>query len=88
MDLIEFSLAELRLFDGKNGRKAYIAFSGKVYDVTASYHWRNGAHQVLHQAGHDLTLEMKDAPHGEDLLARFPVIGVLHKVDDTKIDQG
>jgi predicted heme/steroid binding protein len=88
MNQIELSLEELRLFDGKDGRKAYVAFGGKVYDVTASYSWRNGAHQVLHLAGCDLTLEMKDAPHGEDLLIRFPVIGVLHKVDYTKIDQG
>lgn len=79
MELIEFSLGELRRFDGKDGRKAYIAFGGKVYDVTTSYYWRNGMHQVLHEAGCDLTTEMKDAPHGDDLLARFPIVGRLCK---------
>ncbi|RKX84282.1 MAG: cytochrome B5, partial [Spirochaetes bacterium] len=34
-------------------------------------------HQVLHKAGKDLTEELKQAPHGKDLLKRVPVIGRL-----------
>ncbi|NOY78713.1 MAG: cytochrome B5 [Calditrichaeota bacterium] len=71
------TLEELAAHDGQNGHRALIAFQGKVYDVTDSFLWQNGNHQVLHQAGRDLTNEMKDAPHGEDLLTKFPVVAQL-----------
>jgi predicted heme/steroid binding protein len=32
---------------------------------------------VLHTAGLDLTAGLDQAPHGADLLERFPVIGLL-----------
>ena len=34
---------------------AYIAFEGKVYDVSRSFLWQRGRHQVRHQAGIDYT---------------------------------
>jgi predicted heme/steroid binding protein len=74
-----FTREELREFDGREGRPAYVAFRGKVYDVSGSFLWRGGKHQVLHQAGEDLTEAMQEAPHGEELLARFPVVGELQE---------
>ncbi len=71
------TLEELKQFDGKEGRPAYIGFEGKVYDVTQSYSWRGGQHFVLHQAGTDLTEALKEAPHGSDLLRRFPIVDTL-----------
>lgn len=73
----KFTLSELRWYDGKEGRPAYVAFQGKVYDVSSSFLWREGRHQVLHNAGEDLTEALRDAPHGPELLARFPVVGEL-----------
>lgn len=73
----EFTLEELGEFDGKNGRKAYVGYKGKVYDVTGSFHWKEGTHWVVHQAGRDLTNEMKEAPHFDDLLFQFEIIGIL-----------
>ena len=67
---------ELKKYDGSNGI-AYIAFDGKVYDVSESYHWERGIHQVMHRAGCDLTEALKRAPHGADMLARFLVVGEL-----------
>jgi len=72
-----FSRTELSRYNGKNGAPAYIAYKGKVYDASSSFHWRNGRHQVLHSAGQDLTDSLERAPHGVDLLERLPVIGVL-----------
>lgn len=72
-----FSREELRRYRGQNGAPAYFAYKGKVYDASASWHWRGGKHQVFHEAGQDLTESLSDAPHGEDLLARLPVVGVL-----------
>jgi len=74
-----FSKKELAQYNGKNGAPAYIAYKGKVYDVSSSFLWKNGNHQVLHNAGKDLTDSLEEAPHGVDLLERFPVVGTLHK---------
>jgi len=73
-----FSKKELAQCNGKNGAPAYIAYRGKVYDVSGSFLWRNGNHQVMHRAGEDLTDSLEEAPHGADLLERFPVVGTLH----------
>lgn len=78
-DMRTFTREELQKFDGREGRPAYVAFRGKVYDVSESFLWRGGKHQVLHQAGEDLTEAMQEAPHGEELLARFPVVGELQE---------
>jgi predicted heme/steroid binding protein len=74
-----FTLAELEQYDGQNGSPVYVAYKNKVYDVTASWHWKSGDHWHLHRAGRDLTDELDDAPHGEGHLERFPVVGVVEE---------
>ena len=71
-----FTKDELRKYDGSNGI-AYIAFGGRVYDVSRSFHWKKGIHQVMHRAGCDLTEELKRAPHRSDMLDKFPIVGEL-----------
>ena len=72
-----FTRDEMRQYDGTNGRPALIAYKGKVYDVSDSFLWQEGKHQVLHSAGADLTDALADAPHGDDLMKRVPVVGTL-----------
>jgi predicted heme/steroid binding protein len=74
----EFSEEELAQCDGKNGKPAYVAYKGKVYDVSASFLWKDRRHQVLHRAGIDLTDALKEAPHGGDVLEKFPLVGTLN----------
>jgi predicted heme/steroid binding protein/uncharacterized membrane protein len=69
-------------FDGKEGRPAYIAYKGVIYDVTQSRLWKNGAHMVKHVAGQDLTEVLKLAPHGEDKVLAMPTIGKLLPVEE------
>ena len=38
---------------------------------------QGGEHMGLHGAGHDLTGEFPDAPHGEEVFERYPQVGVL-----------
>lgn len=64
----------LEFYDGKEGRRAYILYNGKVFDVTDSKLWKNGVHMMRHNAGSDLTEALKQAPHKEDLLFRFPEV--------------
>ena len=76
-ELKKFTLDELKQYDGKDGRPAYIVFNGKVYDVTDSYMWTDGDHQGQHAAGKDLTSEIGMAPHSEETLERVKLVGVL-----------
>ena len=73
----EYTLEELAEYNGTNG-KAYVAYQGKVYDVSNSTLWTGGKHKG-HNAGKDLTEEMNKAPHGSEILNGFPVVGILKK---------
>ena len=77
MGLKEFSREELSRFDGKEGRPAYIAYKGKVYDVSESAIWDEGDHLGMHEAGKDLTEDMEDSPHEEDNIFEMPLVGEL-----------
>jgi predicted heme/steroid binding protein len=72
-----FTTEELNSFDGKDGRPAYIAHNGRIYDVTDSAMWDDGEHGDEHSAGVDLTDDMDFAPHDEDVLESMPVVGRL-----------
>jgi len=76
-EMRRFTRKELARYNGKDGALAFIAYEGRVYDVSQSFLWQDGRHQVLHTAGADLTASLDEAPHGADLLAGFPVIGML-----------
>lgn len=74
-----FSKEELTRYNGRNGAPAYVAYKGKVYNVLGSFLWENGRHQVLHNAGEDLTDSLEQAPHGMEMLERFLVVGTLRE---------
>jgi len=71
------TLEQLANFDGQEGRRAYIAFKGEVYDVTKSDLWQRGSHLKRHSAGMDLTDALGSAPHGESKVFDMPHIGKL-----------
>jgi predicted heme/steroid binding protein len=73
----KFTSKELEEHDGKEGKPAYIAYQGKVYDISGSDLWRDGEHMGMHQAGKDLTEELELAPHREEMLERVKLVGEL-----------
>ena len=77
------SHAELRRHNGERGSRKYIAYRGLVYDVTDCPKWRPDLHEQLHFAGQDLTSELPDAPHQEDVFLRpcVKIVGRLETVD-------
>jgi predicted heme/steroid binding protein/uncharacterized membrane protein len=75
----EFDLASLSKFNGQNGNPVYIVYQGRVIDVSKSKFWKTGVHMKRHQAGKDLTGEMEAAPHGTEVLDRYPQAGILKK---------
>lgn len=66
----------LALRNGRDRPEIWIAFRGLVYDVGRSFHWKGGLHYE-HWAGQDLTDELAEAPHGEDVFEGFPIVGRL-----------
>jgi predicted heme/steroid binding protein len=74
-----FTSQELSRYDGKEGRPAYVAYRGLVFDVSKSLRWKDGRHQGLHEAGRDLSAEFKAAPHGTTILLRVPIVGRLKR---------
>lgn len=71
----KFSSEDLKQFDGLNGRPLYVVFKGKIYDFSGSNLWLQGKHMGLHDFSENLTESIKDAPHGEDNVYRFPLVG-------------
>ena len=73
----KFKIEELGRYNGQEGRPAFIVVGGKVYDVTGSSLWQGGDHLGAHQAGKDLTEDIKSAPHDEEVLSKIKQVGVL-----------
>jgi len=72
-----FDPVTLSAFDGKEGRPAYIAYKGNVFDVTALKLWKNGVH-MKHLSGSDLTDFLSKAPHGPEKLDGIMVVGTYN----------
>ena len=75
----EFDLEELSQCNGREGKPVYIVHKGKVIDVSESKLWRGGRHMNRHNAGNDLSADIGAAPHGLEVLDRYPQIGVLRE---------
>jgi len=73
----KITMDELAQNNGRDGKPAYVAFKGNVYDVSASAFWMEGDHMGAHIAGRDLTNEIELAPHREETLQRMKQVGVL-----------
>ena len=78
----EFTREELAAHNGAAGGAVYIAFRGKVYDVSGSSLWAHGRHMNLHEAGHDLTAELEEAPHEEEVFQRYPQVGIIKEAPE------
>ena len=75
----EFTSEELTSSNGKDGNPVHIAFQGRVYDVSKSRLWPKGLHMNRHPSGKDLSGEISAAPHGPEVLERYPQVGLLKK---------
>ncbi|TCT14936.1 putative heme/steroid binding protein [Natranaerovirga pectinivora] len=75
---------ELANYDGREGRRAYVAVDGIIYDVTDSIRWVGGVHNRL-EAGQDLTYEFNRCHPGFFVLRRVPIVGRLI-MDDGEVE--
>ena len=74
--LPSYTKSQLALRNGQDKPEIWVAFEGRIYDVSESKLWRKGKHYE-HWAGQDLTDELKDAPHSRQVFEKFSVIGKL-----------
>ena len=70
---------ELRRNTGERGTRKFIAYDGIIYDVTDCPKWRLDLHENLHFPGQDLTSELPEAPHKEEVFSR-PCVQVIGKL--------
>ena len=70
---------ELRRNSGERGARKWIAYNGIVYDVTDCPKWRADMHERMHFPGQDLTSELQDAPHKNDVFTR-PCVKVVGRL--------
>jgi predicted heme/steroid binding protein/uncharacterized membrane protein len=73
----DLTLDDLAGYDGKEGRPAWFAFEGKIYDATHSNLWKQGVHMGRHNAGSDLSEALLLAPHGPDKVTAMTAVGRL-----------
>lgn len=70
----KFDIEELKKYNGLNEKPAFVAFKGKVYDVSRIF--KNGEHAGI-KAGTDLTETFRTGPHDEKVFDNFPVVGSM-----------
>lgn len=74
-----FTVEKLVQYDGSNGKPAYVAVNGIVYDVSLEATWGGGTHFGLY-AGKDLTTQFNGCHGGKlEILKNLPKVGVLEK---------
>lgn len=72
-----FTVEKLAQYDGSNGKPAYVAVNGVVYDVSLESTWGGGTHFSLY-AGKDLTAQFNGCHSGKlEILRNLPQVGVL-----------
>lgn len=74
--ILQLTLTELAEFDGQEGRDAYIAVDGIIYDVTGVSAWTGGTHNG-NMAGTDVSNVINNAPHGRSVLDGLEAIGEI-----------
>ena len=71
-----YTKQQLALRNGQDKEEIWVAYEGRIYDVTDSRLWRDGKHYE-HWSGQDLTAELADAPHDSKVFEKLQVVGVL-----------
>ena len=75
-ELPQFTIQQLALRNGQDREEVWVAYKKLIYDVSKSKLWREGKHYE-HWAGQDLTDELAEAPHNENVFDKFKAIGRL-----------
>jgi predicted heme/steroid binding protein len=72
----EFTIDTLSTFNGSEGKPAYVAVDGIVYDVSLEKTWGGASHFGL-TAGKDLTIQFSSCHGMKTILTKLTMVGVL-----------
>jgi predicted heme/steroid binding protein len=75
-ELPQYTKSQLALRNGQDKPEIWVAYKGIIYDVSRSRLWFKGKHYE-HWAGQDLTDELPEAPHTDEVFTRFDAVGKL-----------
>ncbi|WZL72426.1 cytochrome b5 domain-containing protein [Clostridiaceae bacterium 35-E11] len=75
----EFTLEELVQYDGTEGKPAYVAVNGIVYDASLAPSWGGGTHFGVY-AGKDVTKQFLGCHGNEAILQSLPKVGIIKNV--------
>jgi len=75
------SLSELKRGTGERGTRKLVAYKGIVYDVSDCPKWRLALHENLHFPGQDLTSELPEAPHAEEVF-RHDCVKIVGRLEN------
>jgi predicted heme/steroid binding protein len=70
------TISELTKFNGRDGKPAYVAVNGTIYDVTNNAAWAAATHFGLN-AGKDLTDEFASCHANQTILSKLKIVGKL-----------
>jgi predicted heme/steroid binding protein len=74
---LKLTKEQLALYDGSEGKDAYVAVNGIIYDMTDNIRWAGGTHFGLY-AGKDLSGAFNSCHNGvTEILAKLPRVGTL-----------
>lgn len=78
-NLFTIFLEELKMFDGENGNRDYVAVDDIIYGVTDVVAWKKG-NANGYKAGNDLTDIIKNkSPHGIKALEKAVEVGKIKR---------
>lgn len=75
-ELPVFTMEELAEYNGEDGKSAYVAYQGTVYDITDHPKWAGGKHNG-NTAGTDLTNVISKSPHGDAKFKTLEIVGTI-----------
>jgi len=76
-----FTHQQLAHYNGVDRPEIWVAYKGKIYEVSHSRLWRNGLHYG-NWAGQDLTEALIHAPHTDSVFERFEIVGKLYSDEE------
>lgn len=74
--LKSYTKTQLALRNGQDREEIWCSYKGWIYNLSTSGLWSDGTHYE-HWAGQDLTDELIDAPHDEQVFKKFLIVGKL-----------
>ena len=80
--------SQLRIYNGEDQERMYVAYAGIVYDVTDCPRWGRGLHADQHFPGQELTQALNEnAPHTGGVFSH-PCVTIIGRLIPIQNEEG